>query len=183
MADRSRAMAIPDSDHPEFIGCEKLVERHRNQITSFRQWASASDWNSFHHNHYDWWAFPITAPSSYGHMFSVSAESVAHLKADKDFIVELAEGAQLLLQSWGWNYETNRPIDHPTTGQSWANWPIRLYKCWKSMRLLGCEAEEKACYKYAQWLKSNGISFEYGGRDLYEKFVTGQFSPESASPE
>jgi hypothetical protein len=51
------------------------------------------------------------------------------------------------------------------------------------MRLLGCDAEEKACYKYAQWLKRNGVRFEYGGRDLHEKFVTGQFSPESSSTE
>jgi hypothetical protein len=167
-------VAIPERDHAEFIGCERLIKYHNNQIISFRKWASAGDWNSFHLNHYDWWAFPIVARSSYGYMYSVSAESVSLLKADKEFLTELAEGAQLLLLSWGWDYKTNQPIENPSSGQSWANWPIRLYKCWKSMRLLGCEAEEKACYEYAQWLKRNGISFEYGGRDLYEKFVTGQ---------
>ena len=176
-------MAIPERDHTEFVGCEKLTEYHENQIASFRMWASTGDWNSFHHNHYDWWAFPITARSSYGHMYSVTMESVTRLKEDKKFMDELAEGAQLLLTSWGWDFKTNKPVINPSSGQSWANWPIRLYKCWKSMRLFGCEAEEKACYEYAQWLRKQGHSFEYRGRDLFEKFVTGQLSPGGSSPE
>ena len=170
MADRGLTVAIPEKDHAEFIGCEKLIQYHQDQLVNFRLWASTGDWNSFHHNHYDWWTFPIIAKSSYGHMYSVSAESVALLKEDREFLEKLAEGAQLLLQSWGWNYETNQPIEDLSSGQSWANWPIRLYKCWKSMRLFGCEEEEKACYEYAQWLKSSGQNFDYRGEDLSLKF-------------
>jgi hypothetical protein len=176
-------MPIPEEDHQEFVGIELLKSAHKSQIENFRLWARAGDWMAFHDNHYDWWAFPITAPSSHGYKYSLSKSSIERLKGDVEFMKELSGGAQLLLTSWGWDFKTNQPIVNSSAGQSWANWPIRLYKCWKSMRLFNCLAEEKACFEYAKWLNNHGHSFEYLGRNLFDKFVTGQPSQANRTPE
>ena len=33
-------------------------------------------WATFHHSHYDWWAFPIDQPSSYGSAYQVGKEEL-----------------------------------------------------------------------------------------------------------
>ena len=162
----TRAEILP-TDHADFVGIEKLKETHSHQLNNFRNWATAGNWRMFHGSHYDWWAFPISAPSSYGFAYSISEETLAKLKRDQDFLSDLAEGAHLLLLSWGWDYKTNSPISGASEDQAWAHWPIRLYKCWKSMRLFGCEIEEQACLEYASWIHGLGESFEYQGSDLF----------------
>lgn len=158
-------------DSKEFIGVEKLVLLHKAQIEAFEQWAVSGRWGDFHRNHYDWWAFPIDAPSSYGFEYSVSEESVQTLLANTDFVTSLRRGAQLLLRSWGWDYESHSPLANPHEDQEWREWPIRLYKCWRSMQIFGCKAEQEAVYAYAQWLQRNGESFEYRGEDLFSKIT------------
>jgi len=46
-------------------------------------------------------------------------------------------GADLLLLSWGWNSEEGKSISNPESDQAWANWPIRLAKCTRSMWMFG----------------------------------------------
>lgn len=156
-------------DNPQFVGVEKLVRIHKAQIDAFEEWAHAGRWGDFHRNHYDWWAFPIDAPSSYGFEYSVSEESVQLLLANNEFITSLRKGAQLLMRSWGWDFESNSPVPHPQDDQEWREWPIRLYKCWRSMQIFGCRAEQEAVSAYAHWLKQNGETFEYRGEDLFSK--------------
>ena len=43
-----------------------------NQNSLFVQWDKNKDWRSFHDQHYDWWAFPINKPSSYGDKFQLA---------------------------------------------------------------------------------------------------------------
>ncbi len=158
---------VINTDHADFVGIEKLKDAHTHQLNNFRDWASTGNWRMFHGSHYDWWAFPIAAPSSYGFAYSISQETLAILKRDQGFMSDLAEGAQLLLRSWGWDYASNSELSNTAEYQTWAEWPIRLYKCWKSMQLFGCEDEEKACFEYAKWIHAKGVSFEYQGSDLF----------------
>ena len=165
-------MAILDNDHADFIGVDTLIQENANQLLEFRRFAENRDWHSFHSSHYDWWAFPISSPSSYGYRFSVSKESVDVLKQSPEFLSNLSECAELLMLSWGWDSTDNKPLAHVDSGQAWADWPIRLYKAWRSMKIFGLEKQEASLSSYAHYLRENHVSFEYRGRDLFEEFTS-----------
>ena len=161
-------MSILDHDHVDFIGVEALIRENANQLAQFRTFAENRDWQSFHSNHYDWWAFPIGSPSSYGYRYSVSKESVKVLKQSPEFLSNLSESAGLLLLSWGWDSVKNENLTTVDSGQAWAHWPIRLYKAWRSIQTFGLLEKEISLNTYAHYLRENGYSFEYQGRDLFE---------------
>ncbi|MEY4275547.1 MAG: hypothetical protein RIS26_10 [Actinomycetota bacterium] len=150
----------------EFIGVSELKAQQAHQVQRFRAWAEASDWNSFHINHYDWWTFPITAPSSFGYKYSVTPEAISELKEDSKFLESLDEAAALLLLSWGWSVEANAEVPKPDPNQEWANWPIRLSKCYRSLILFERTQVATSAERFAKLLHSRGVSFEYNGRDL-----------------
>ncbi len=156
-----------DNDHVDFIGVKSLIQQNADQLSKFRTFAMNRDWQSFHGNHYDWWAFPIDSPSSYGYRFSVSKESIEILKQSPMFLSNLAESADLLLLSWGWDSTKNKNLEALDLGQAWADWPIRLYKAWRSMQIFGLADKEFSLRTYAHFLKESGHSFEYQGRNLY----------------
>jgi hypothetical protein len=160
-------MPILDSDHTDFIGVDALIEANANQLVQFRTFAQNRDWQSFHSNHYDWWAFPIGSPSSYGFRYSVSKESVEILRQSPQFLSNLSECADLLLLSWGWDSAKNEKLANVEPGQAWAHWPIRLYKAWRSMQIFGLLEQEISLRTYAHSLRESGQSFEYQGRDLF----------------
>ena len=160
-------MAMLDSDHADFIGVETLIQENAKQLLQFRTFAENHDWHSFHSNHYDWWAFPIGSPSSYGYRYSVSKESVEILKQSSQFLSNLSECADLLLLSWGWDSAKNEKLVNVEPGQAWAHWPIRLYKAWRSMQTFGLFEQEISLRTYAHFLRESGQSFEYQGRDLF----------------
>jgi len=164
-------MAMLDQDHADFIGVETLIQENANQLLQFRTFAENHDWHSFHSNHYDWWAFPIGSPSSYGYRYSVSKESVVILKQSSQFLSNLSECADLLLLSWGWDSAKNEKIVNVEPGQAWAHWPIRLYKAWRSMQIFGLLEKEISLRAYAHSLRESGQSFEYQGRDLFEEIT------------
>ena len=156
-----------DQDHADFIGVETLIQENAKQLLQFRIFAENHDWHSFHGNHYDWWAFPIGSPSSYGYRYSVSKESVEILKQSSQFLSNLSECADLLLLSWGWDSTKNEKLANLESGQAWAHWPIRLYKAWRSMQTFGLLEKETSLRTYAHFLRESGQSFEYQGRDLF----------------
>lgn len=165
-------MAMLDRDHSEFVGVDVLINENAKQLLKFQKFAENRDWKSFHITHYDWWAFPIGSPSSYGYRFSVSKESVFVLKQSCEFLSNLSDCAELLMLSWGWDSTKNKPLTHVDSGQAWADWPIRLYKAWRSMQIFGLEKQEVSLSSYAHYLRENQVSFEYRGRDLYASITT-----------
>lgn len=166
-------MSILDYDHPGFIGVDALIQENANQLSQFRIFAQNHDWQSFHSNHYDWWAFPIGSPSSFGYRYSVSKESVEALKQSPQFLSNLSESAELLLLSWGWESTKNENLASVDSGQAWAHWPIRLHKAWRSMQIFGLVKQEASLSAYAHHLRVNGNSFEYQGRDLFDSISAG----------
>lgn len=160
-----------DRDHVDFIGIESLIQENAKQLLQFRTFAENHDWHSFHSNHYDWWAFPIGSPSSYGYRYSVTKESVETLKQSSQFLSNLSECADLLLLSWGWDSAKNKKLANFEPGQAWAHWPIRLYKAWRSMQIFELTEKEISLSAYAHYLRENGYSFEYQGRDLFESIM------------
>ena len=160
-----------DRDHADFIGVESLIQENAKQLLQFRTFAENHDWHSFHSNHYDWWAFPIGSPSGHGYRYSVSKESVDVLKQSAQFLSNLSECADLLLLSWGWDSVKKENLATVDSGQAWAHWPIRIYKAGQSMQIFGLLEKEISLSTYAHFLRENGYSFKYQGRDLFESIT------------
>ncbi len=150
---------------PKFVGLEVLKQKHAKTLAEFRAWAEAGDWASFHRSHYDWWMFPIDEPSGFGLAYTVFEEEIEELREDKQYLGDLQEGALLLGQSWGWDLMKRAPVPHPGPNQRWQNWPIRLYKATKCMKLFKMDEAYGSLRQYGRGLLAQGISFEYS-RDL-----------------
>jgi hypothetical protein len=88
--------------HCDFVGISGLKIKHCAQITKFQEWSSQG-YKDFHHNHYDWWAFPIDEPSSYGYKYVVLNGDIDELKTDKVFMARFQRGLELIFESWGWS--------------------------------------------------------------------------------
>ncbi len=157
----------------EFVGVQELKKLQAMQVDKFRSWAKGGHWDAFHSNHYDWWTFPIDAPSSFGFKYTVNKETIDELAKDEQFIANLRKAAELLLSSWGWNATLNHPIQHPALGQSWSNWPIRLAKCNRSLVLFKQQDLVESTRIFAKHLESQGNSFEYSGRNLLPEILEG----------
>jgi hypothetical protein len=158
--------------YEEFLGVEQLKLEQRNQLELFQTWAEESSWSSFHDNHYDWWAFPIEKPSGKGFKYSVSDQVRLELTADTVFIKQLRECSRLLLLSWGWDIVAQKLVDNPGEGQSWANWPVRLYKCNRSLKLFGQTDLASSTQAYARHLLAEGFSLVYSGKDLTDDILS-----------
>ncbi len=154
------------NNDPHFVGYKILKTRQREQLESFEVWAFNNRWISFHVNHYDWWMFPIDEPSRYDYAWTVYEGDVAELVKDEIYIRNYLRGAELLALSWGWDLYKGKQIVGPDRDQVWQDWPIRLYKASKSLRLFGFDLLFESMRTYARNLIENGESMEYNGRDL-----------------
>jgi len=155
----------------EFIGVQALKELQANQVELFRTWAKGGHWEAFHANHYDWWTFPIDAPSSFGFKYTIDESSISELSKDQEFLAILRKATELLLSSWGWDATRNQPMQHPANGQAWANWPIRLAKANRSLVLFKQDDLVESTRALARYLEAQGYSFEYSGRDLLPEIL------------
>ena len=52
------------------------------QAEKFVYWEGRKDYRAFHQSHYDWWAFPVDAPSSHGDKFQIGSEEKSQLEED-----------------------------------------------------------------------------------------------------
>jgi hypothetical protein len=155
----------------EFVGIEQLKSEQLDQLNLFQSWADGSNWSTFHDSHYDWWAFPIDKPSGKGFRYSVSDQVIHDLLLDATFIDQLRRCSRLLLVSWGWDIDAQKLVDSPEEGQSWAMWPVRLYKCNRSLKLFQQTDLVKSTQSYARHLIQLGIPLIYDGRDLSDEIL------------
>jgi hypothetical protein len=159
----------------DFIGVSALKRKQAEQLALFRDWASSADWEQFHYNHYDWWAFPIIKSSSYGTLYSLTDAAVALLSDDSEFISNLRECSELLLTAYGWDYKKNQINTSPEDGQYWNNHPIRLAKCNDSLKIFRQPDLVTSTRLYADWLKGQGFNFDYiDNRDLYAEIQSAE---------
>ncbi|MDR1169322.1 MAG: hypothetical protein LBK97_00625 [Prevotellaceae bacterium] len=158
-------MHLKSNTDTKFVGIEKLKEKHKSQLDLFESWAASGNWADFHNSHYDWWMFPYDKSSAYGKSFTIYEAEVCELKNDAQFIQNYLRGVELLLLSWGWDLKRQCFVENPAEYQTWANWPIRLYKCGCSLQLFGFDDYFQSVRKYAQILISEGHNFLYDGKD------------------
>ena len=155
---------------PAFLGHDALKLRLHEQLAEFRQWSAARDWQRFHLSHYDWWMFPVDEPSRYGFAWVVFAGDVAELRKDPEYLRFYLEGVQLQSASWGWDLARQMPIATPEPGQGWQQWPIRLYKCARSVTLFGFPELFESLRGLARQLIAAGEDMTFHGRDLKPLF-------------
>lgn len=156
--------------HPEFVGLENIKEKQKWQLGLFRAWAANQQWREIHAAHYDWWMFPIDQQSSYGFAWTVYDGDVRELKKDDQYIQNYLQGVNLLATAWGWDLSAHTYIVNPHPDQRWQNWPVRLYKCAKSLKLFDFATQFESVKKYAQELMRKGADMTYRGHDLGQLF-------------
>jgi hypothetical protein len=99
---KSRIDSAMRNNHYDFIGVSEMKKMHCAQITKFEEW-SQRGYEEFHYNHYDWWAFPIDQPSSFGFKYMVLSDDIDELKKDTAFMARFKRGLDLIFESWGWS--------------------------------------------------------------------------------
>jgi hypothetical protein len=104
--------------HRDFPGLQAIKSEHAAQISRFQDWANRG-YEDFHHNHYDWWAFPIDEPSSKGFRYVVLKGDIEDLKKDREFMARFITGLDLLCASWGWDLRGARELSGGTQHQRW----------------------------------------------------------------
>ncbi len=154
----------------EFAGLAVLKQEHARQIEMFEQWAAADQWPKFHHSHYDWWAFPIDQPSSFGFRYTVYAGDIAELMADADFASGHVRGIELVAASWGWDVRAAGRLPRPHPRQEWTGCAIRLYKAALSAKLFHRADLFDSLAVFARGLLDSGESLSYNGEDLAPLF-------------
>lgn len=160
------------NDSTEFVGLDALKARHAQQLDDFELWASQKDWLSFHYSHYDWWMFPYGCYSgAYGAAYAIYQQEADLLRQDEEFIKRFLRGVELLMLSWGWDLYGRCSVENPHPDQCWHNWPIRIYKCAKSLKLFGFEEEFNSVRMFALPLIDAGLNFRYRDRDCAEIFL------------
>ncbi len=152
--------------HVEFVGYGKMKEQQKMQLDLFNAWVAKRQWSEMHAAHYDWWMFPVDEKSSYGFAWTVYEGDVQELKKDDQYIQNYLQGVDLLATSWGWDISAQAYIVNAHPDQKWQNWPIRLYKCAKSLKLFGCASQFESMKKYANDLMQQGKGMTYNHRDL-----------------
>src|SRR5687767_12579928 len=156
--------------HPEFVGLEKIKEKQKWQLDQFEAWAAMNQWSELHAAHYDWWMFPIDQPSSYGFAWTVYEGDVLELKRDDQYLQNYLQGVELLAISWGWDLATRTYIVDPHPDQRWQHWPVRLYKCARSVQLFGFATRFESLKQYANDLMRQGEKMTFKGHDLSQLF-------------
>eukprot|EP00727_Mastigamoeba_balamuthi_P002515 m51a1_g12260 hypothetical protein (294) ;mRNA; f:179086-180480 len=144
-----------------FMGTEALLREHYAQMRKFAEWEQQRSWRTFHVEHYDWWAFPISEQSRYGFRYSPTAQARQKLRGDPQFLSSLEKAVELMCRSWGWDLWNERTIAEPHAEQCWRNNPIRLYKAGRSLQeFRRDDAFAKLC-AYARHLESSGARLKF----------------------
>lgn len=167
------AATLPHNDSPQFAGLDAIKTAQREQLAKFEAAASRGRWKDIHHDHYDWWMFPVDSPSSHGLKWTVYAGDIDELEHDSTFLRDYRRGVELLMLAWGWDLDRQEFVPDPAPGQEWQQWPVRLYKAAYSLWLFGFATEFASLRKYALALMERGEDFGYGHRDLGVFFTQG----------
>jgi hypothetical protein len=167
----ARGQQMECNSHPEFVGLEKIKAKQKWQLDLFKTWAAKNQWSEIHAAHYDWWMFPIDEQSSYGFAWTVYEGDVLELKKDSQYTRNYLQGVDLLAASWGWDVSAQTYIVNPHPNQRWQNWPVRLYKCAKSLKLFEYVTQFESMKTYANDLMRNGQNMTFKGHDLSRLFT------------
>jgi hypothetical protein len=69
---------------------------------------------------------------------ALDTDDVDKLKMDQEFMANYLRGVEILFLAYGWNLKECCLVSSPAKGQSWQNYPVRLFKCVKSLKIFDC---------------------------------------------
>jgi len=143
--------------NPRRASLETMIKVQQKQLNKFRNWASRNSWEKIHHDHYDWYMFPIEDGSQY--QYNVLEEDVKELLADSTWLAGFKEAVQLVAKAWGWDIDASMPIEGE--GMGWTGWDVRLAKVIRSLWIFGLEDYKESMQKYAWKVSPGGLSYGY----------------------
>eukprot|EP01127_Copromyxa_protea_P010080 TRINITY_DN2423_c0_g1_i1.p1 TRINITY_DN2423_c0_g1~~TRINITY_DN2423_c0_g1_i1.p1 ORF type:complete len:183 (+),score=37.42 TRINITY_DN2423_c0_g1_i1:467-1015(+) len=135
---------------------DKLLLNQSKYLEKFEVSAQRGSWGEIHHDHYDWWMFPIDEKSSKGMAYTVYMDDILVLKNDLEYMANLKRGMELLLLAWGWDIKNRELVQNPGHGQEWQRYPVRFFKCLKSALLFGIEDYAASMKDFAILLEKRG---------------------------
>jgi hypothetical protein len=144
--------------NPYRASLDKIIKVQQKQLQKFRKYASQKSWDSIHHDHYDWFMFPIEDGSQ--SQYNVLEDDVKELKADTVWVAGYKEAVQLVAKAWGWDVEGRKVIEEE--GMGWTGWDVRLAKIIRSLWIFGFEEYKDSMQEYARKVKpTGGLSYGY----------------------
>jgi len=135
-----------------------MIKVQQKQLQKFRKYACKNSWESIHHDHYDWFMFPIEDGSQ--SQYNVLEEDVKELKADTVWLAGYKEAVLLVAKAWGWDVEARKELEEE--GMGWTGWDVRLAKIIRSLWIFGIEEYKDSMQEFAKKVKpTGGLSYGY----------------------
>jgi len=97
----------------------KMLTVQQRQLSVFRKKASKNHWSEIHHDHYDWYMFPIEDGSQ--RQYNVLSNDVEELKSDPNWYAGYLEAVELVAKAWGWDVK-KKNLFNPC----WMGWVGRI---------------------------------------------------------
>ncbi len=103
---------------------------------------------------------PINRASAYGLAWTVYEGEIAELNSDPAFVERFRRGEELLAASWGWDLAAQDYLPNLAFGQTWHNWPVRLFKAAQSAQLFGHDGifASGRSMRSSSWAQARGSS-------------------------
>jgi hypothetical protein len=144
--------------NPYRTSLEKMKKAQKKQLEQFRKYANKNSWQSIHHDHYDWFMFPIEDGSQY--QYNVLEDDVKELLEDSEWLAGYKEGVQIVSKAWGWDIDARKTIEGEGIG--WTGWDVRLAKMIRSLWIFGIEDYKDSLQNFAWTVKpTGGLSYGY----------------------
>ena len=158
---------MKSNEDAEWVGLDRMVACQKEQLEKFRAWAANGDWDAFHNNHYDWWAFPINRASGYGYAYTVFDAEIEALTATPQYTDRLKELATLQMLAFGWLLEEAASVPNRSESQGFHGDTrvARLEKCGLSLTLFGLCDEFRSVQRFAHVLLDKGVRMDWDGRN------------------
>jgi hypothetical protein len=138
---------------------EKMKNVQARQLAVFRKHANNNEWDEIHHDHYDWFMFPIEDGSQ--SQYNVLSEDVKDLLNDETWHAGYREAVTLVAKAWGWDVEKQAPVDPKHESMGWTGWDVRLAKIIRSLWIFGQDDFKESMQKFAWKVKPHG-NLRYG---------------------
>jgi hypothetical protein len=129
------------------------------QLAVFRKHANNNDWDEIHHDHYDWFMFPIEDGSQ--SQYNVLSDDVKELLNDETWHAGYKEAVILVAKAWGWDVEKQAPVEPKHENMGWTGWDVRLAKIIRSLWIFGQDDFKESMQKFAWKVKPHG-NLRYG---------------------
>jgi len=132
----------------------KMKSVQQRQLAVFRKKSEKGCWDEIHHDHFDWYMFPIEDGSQ--RQYNVCEEDVEELKGDEEWREGYLEAVELVAKAWGWDVKKGEEVDPLEDGMGWTNWDVRLAKIIRSFWIFREKAYMESMQKFARIVAPNG---------------------------